>query len=71
MRFCHSIIVRYVFSKVDLSSLVDSVTGIVQLLQLPLVLNQEVVVMGKFKLREMLQTIVRYRCEELWLVPRE
>jgi long-subunit acyl-CoA synthetase (AMP-forming) len=48
-----------------------SVTGIVQILQLPLALNQEVVLMAKFNLQEMMDVIYKYQCDELWLVPRE
>ncbi|KIW99599.1 uncharacterized protein Z518_11012 [Rhinocladiella mackenziei CBS 650.93] len=45
------------------------ITGIVQILQLPLALNQEVVMMAKFNMQEMLDVIVKYKCDELWLVP--
>lgn len=48
-----------------------SVTGIVQILQLPLVLNQQVVMMPKFNMKEMLDVIYKYKCDELWLVPRK
>lgn len=47
------------------------VTGIVQILQLPLTLNQEVVMMAKFNMQEMLDVIMKYKCDELWLVPRK
>lgn len=47
------------------------VTGIVQILQLPLALNQEVVIMGKFNMQEMLDVIDKYKCDELWMVPRK
>ena len=47
------------------------VTGIVQILQLPLTLNQEVVMMSKFNMQEMLDVIVNFKCDELWMVPRE
>jgi acyl-CoA synthetase (AMP-forming)/AMP-acid ligase II len=47
------------------------VTGIVQILAVPLVLNQEVVVMSKFKFEEMLEVIEQYKCDELWMVPRK
>lgn len=46
------------------------VTGLIHLLQLPLVLNQNLVVMAKFDMRKMMETVVKYHCTELWLVPR-
>ncbi|EXJ56091.1 hypothetical protein A1O7_09022 [Cladophialophora yegresii CBS 114405] len=45
------------------------ITGIVQILQLPLVLNQQVVMMPKFNMQQMLDVIYKYKCDELWLVP--
>ncbi|KIV88636.1 hypothetical protein PV10_08302 [Exophiala mesophila] len=45
------------------------ITGIVQILQLPLTLNQEVVMMSKFNMQEMLDVIVNFKCDELWMVP--
>lgn len=48
----------------------ETVTGIVHILQLPLLLNQEVVLMAKFTMKSMLETVVKYQCQELWLVPR-
>lgn len=47
------------------------VTGIVQIIQLPLALNQIVVIMAKFNMQEMLDVIYKYKCDELWLVPRK
>ena len=47
------------------------ITGLVQLLQLPIVLNQIVVVLAKFDMKSMLDTIIKHRCDELWMVPRK
>lgn len=47
------------------------VTGLVHILHLPLVLNQEVVLLAKFTTQSMLDAVVKYACEELWLVPRK
>lgn len=54
-----------------IADVVALVTGIVQILQLPLTLNQEVVMMSKFNMQEMLDVIVDFKCDELWMVPRE
>ncbi|KIW82269.1 hypothetical protein Z517_05296 [Fonsecaea pedrosoi CBS 271.37] len=45
------------------------ITGLVQILQLPIVIDQEVVLMPKFEMKAMMDTIVKYKCDELWLVP--
>ncbi|KAI1619265.1 hypothetical protein EDD37DRAFT_676002 [Exophiala viscosa] len=45
------------------------ITGLIQILNVPIVLNQDVIVMPKFNMKQMLDVIVRYRCDELWLVP--
>ncbi|KIY01306.1 uncharacterized protein Z520_02858 [Fonsecaea multimorphosa CBS 102226] len=45
------------------------ITGLVQILQLPIVLDQEVILMPKFDMQGMMDTIVKYKCDELWLVP--
>ncbi|KAL3455246.1 hypothetical protein BJX64DRAFT_295245 [Aspergillus heterothallicus] len=45
------------------------ITGIIHLLHLPLLLGQQVVVMPKFNMPRMLETIKAFRCAELWLVP--
>ncbi|KXJ85359.1 hypothetical protein Micbo1qcDRAFT_186656 [Microdochium bolleyi] len=45
------------------------ITGLVHLLHLPLVLHQDLLVMPKFEMRTMMEAIVKYRCNELWLVP--
>ncbi|OAG42492.1 hypothetical protein AYO21_03368 [Fonsecaea monophora] len=47
------------------------ITGLVQILQLPIVIDQEVVLMPKFEMKAMMDTIVKYKCDELWLVPRK
>ncbi|KAI9040204.1 uncharacterized protein KD926_008528 [Aspergillus affinis] len=44
------------------------ITGVVHLLHLPLLLNQEVVIMSRFSLSAMLQTVRTFNFEELWLV---
>ncbi|KAF5566247.1 phenylacetyl ligase [Fusarium napiforme] len=45
------------------------ITGLVHLLHLPIVLNQQMVIMAKFDMKQMMETIVRFKCDELWLVP--
>ncbi|CAK7225865.1 hypothetical protein SEUCBS140593_006048 [Sporothrix eucalyptigena] len=45
------------------------ITGLVHLLHLPILLDQEAVIMGEFTLATMLDTVIKYRCVELWLVP--
>ncbi|KAH7012946.1 hypothetical protein EDB80DRAFT_638627 [Ilyonectria destructans] len=45
------------------------ITGLVHLLHLPIVLGQDVVVMSKFDMKRMLDTVVKYTCNELWVVP--
>ncbi|OAP57398.1 hypothetical protein AYL99_08136 [Fonsecaea erecta] len=45
------------------------ITGLVQILQLPIVLDQQVILMPKFDMKGMMDTIVKYKCDELWLVP--
>lgn len=29
------------------------------------------VIMAKFDMKQMMETIVKFKCDELWLVPRE
>ncbi|KAH7169889.1 hypothetical protein EDB81DRAFT_676226 [Dactylonectria macrodidyma] len=45
------------------------ITGLVHLIHLPVLLGQDVVIMDKFNMREMLNTVVKYKCNELWVVP--
>ncbi|KAH8168586.1 AMP-binding enzyme domain-containing protein [Sarocladium implicatum] len=45
------------------------ITGLVHLLHLPFLLNQNIVVVNKFDMKSMLDAITRFRCNELWLVP--
>ncbi|OQU94473.1 hypothetical protein CLAIMM_00827 [Cladophialophora immunda] len=45
------------------------ITGLVQILQLPIVIDQEVILMPKFDMKGMMDTITKYKCDELWLVP--
>ncbi|KAF5621157.1 phenylacetyl ligase [Fusarium tjaetaba] len=45
------------------------ITGLVHLLHLPFVLEQQMVIMAKFDMKQMMETIVRFKCDELWLVP--
>ncbi|KAF5981905.1 phenylacetyl ligase [Fusarium coicis] len=45
------------------------ITGLVHLLHLPIVLEQQMVIMAKFDVKRMMETIVRFKCDELWLVP--
>ncbi|CVL03459.1 hypothetical protein FPRO04_09749 [Fusarium proliferatum] len=45
------------------------ITGLVHLLHLPIVLEQQMVIMAKFEMKQMMETIVRFKCDELWLVP--
>ncbi|RKL19142.1 hypothetical protein BFJ68_g3417 [Fusarium oxysporum] len=44
-------------------------TGLVHLLHLPIVLEQQMVIMAKFDMKQMMETVVRFKCDELWLVP--
>jgi len=46
------------------------VTGLLQIMIVPIFLNQDVVIIRKFELRKMLAIVTRHQCEELWLVPR-
>ncbi|PCD25209.1 hypothetical protein AU210_014318 [Fusarium oxysporum f. sp. radicis-cucumerinum] len=45
------------------------ITGLVHLLHLPIVLGQQMVIMAKFDMKQMMETVVRFKCDELWLVP--
>ncbi|KAH7194687.1 hypothetical protein DER44DRAFT_903308 [Fusarium oxysporum] len=45
------------------------ITGLVHLLHLPIVLEQQMVIMAKFDMKQMMETVVRFKCDELWLVP--
>ncbi|KAF5243417.1 hypothetical protein FANTH_8239 [Fusarium anthophilum] len=45
------------------------ITGLVHLLHLPIVLEQQMVIMARFDMKQMMETIVRFKCDELWLVP--
>ncbi|KAG5808559.1 hypothetical protein H9Q74_002516 [Fusarium xylarioides] len=45
------------------------ITGLVHLLHLPIVLEQQMVIMAKFDIKQMMETILRFKCDELWLVP--
>ncbi|KLO79038.1 phenylacetyl-CoA ligase [Fusarium fujikuroi] len=45
------------------------ITGLVHLLHLPILLEQQMVIMAKFDMKQMMETIVRFKCDELWLVP--
>lgn len=38
---------------------------------LPAHINQEVIIMAKFNMKDMLDAIVKYKSNELWLVPRQ
>jgi 4-coumarate--CoA ligase len=49
----------------------NEVTGFVQIMHLPVLLNQEVIIMQNFTLKGMLDAVVKYRSSELWLVPRK
>jgi 4-coumarate--CoA ligase len=49
----------------------ETVTGLVQIMTLPVFLSQKVVLMRKYNLRSMLRAIVANEAEELWLVPRK
>jgi hypothetical protein len=50
--------------------LTQAVTGLVHLIHLPVVLEQDIVLMDRFDMRKMLNTVVKYTCNELWVVPR-
>ncbi|KAF4439100.1 phenylacetyl- ligase [Fusarium acutatum] len=45
------------------------ITGLVHLLHLPIVLEQQMIIMAKFDMKQMMETIERFKCDELWLVP--
>ncbi|KAL3444240.1 hypothetical protein BJX65DRAFT_311019 [Aspergillus insuetus] len=45
------------------------ITGVVHLLNLPLLLQQEVVIMPRFSMAGFLKTVAAFSCDELWLVP--
>ncbi|CAK7202399.1 hypothetical protein SEUCBS139899_005122 [Sporothrix eucalyptigena] len=45
------------------------ITGLLQLIHLPVMMDQELVLMAQFDMPSMLEAVVKYRCEELWLVP--
>ncbi|KAN0105865.1 4-coumarate-CoA ligase 2 [Hyaloscypha variabilis] len=45
------------------------ITGLLQIMIVPVFLNQDVVIIRKFELRKMLGIVTRHQCEELWLVP--
>ncbi|KAL3483141.1 acetyl-CoA synthetase-like protein [Aspergillus germanicus] len=45
------------------------ITGVVHLLHLPLLLQQDVVVMSRFSMADFLKTAAAFSCDELWLVP--
>ncbi|KAL1892203.1 hypothetical protein Sste5346_007159 [Sporothrix stenoceras] len=45
------------------------ITGLLQLIHLPVMMDQELVLMAQFDMKSMLEAVVKYRCEELWLVP--
>ncbi|KAH6711195.1 hypothetical protein BKA61DRAFT_645348 [Leptodontidium sp. MPI-SDFR-AT-0119] len=45
------------------------ITGLVQIMILPAHINQEVIIMAKFNMKDMLDAIVKYKSNELWLVP--
>ncbi|CAK7231499.1 hypothetical protein SBRCBS47491_007950 [Sporothrix bragantina] len=45
------------------------ITGLLQLIHLPVMMDQELVLMAQFDMPSMLDAVVKYRCEELWLVP--
>lgn len=47
-----------------------AVTGLVHLIQLPPASGQDLVIMTTFDMKAMMEVIVRFRCTELWLVPR-
>ncbi|PVH71102.1 acetyl-CoA synthetase-like protein [Cadophora sp. DSE1049] len=45
------------------------ITGLVQIMIFPVHINQEVIIMARFNMKNMLDAVVKYRSEELWLVP--
>lgn len=51
--------------------LTETVTGLAQIMHLPVLVNQDVVLVHKFNMKKMLDAIVKYRANELWLVPRQ
>lgn len=49
----------------------STVAGLSQLVFCPIFLNSEVVILAKFEMRAMLEAVVKYKINEMWLVPRE
>jgi acyl-CoA synthetase (AMP-forming)/AMP-acid ligase II len=47
------------------------VTGLLQIMIVPVFLNHDVVIIRKYELRKMLDIVTRHQCGELWLVPRK
>ncbi|KAH7161513.1 hypothetical protein EDB81DRAFT_839833 [Dactylonectria macrodidyma] len=45
------------------------ITGLVHLILLPILLHQNIVILAKFDMKRMMDTITNFRCNELWLVP--
>lgn len=48
-----------------------AVAGLSQLVFCPIFLNAEAVILAKFEMRSMLEAVVKYKINEMWLVPRE
>ncbi|KAH8589605.1 4-coumarate:coenzyme A ligase [Bisporella sp. PMI_857] len=45
------------------------ITGLIQIMTLPVHIGQNVILMKKFNMKNMLEAIVKYQAGELWLVP--
>ncbi|KAJ0269073.1 hypothetical protein COL940_012792 [Colletotrichum noveboracense] len=45
------------------------ITGLLQFLHVPIMFDQDVVLLSKFNMADMMKTILSYKCKELWLVP--
>ncbi|KAF9874298.1 4-coumarate- ligase [Colletotrichum karsti] len=45
------------------------ITGLAQFLHLPILFDQETILLSKFNMEAMMSAITRYKCGELWLVP--
>ncbi|KAJ4262904.1 hypothetical protein NW762_006517 [Fusarium torreyae] len=45
------------------------ITGLIHLLHLPIILEQHMIIMARFDMKQMMRTIVQFKCDELWLVP--
>lgn len=67
----HSLLSSRSFYVFMIAESVYKVTGLIQIMTLPAHINQEVILMSRFHMKRMLDAIVKYKSDELWLVPRK